>query len=190
MRRAFGLGAALAVQTWPAAAQSQAVQRGTAPDAPLPMRRAEREPTDREGELLPDGLFLPVGVYVGSASHADSDTDLLLGLEASAVLFPVGHSNWNGVYVDVLQDFGNDSVRTSLGLEVGFGFLGLDGGALLEFSEHGTYLGYAVRPMLSFGVIHVYGRWGFLPSKPEDDSFREIGVLLKYPIQLAEMDEI
>jgi hypothetical protein len=161
----------------PVAAPTPAPAPAAAP-APVP-------PVRREG-MLPEGWFLPVGASVGSVTHPTGAQDAFGGAEASVVLFPVGHGFWSGLYADVIYDAASRRTRTSPGLEVGYLFLGVDGGPFFQLGDPAVRAGMEVRPMLSLGVVHLYGRWGWLWSSPGDDHFTEVGVLLKYPIFLAD----
>jgi hypothetical protein len=136
--------------------------------------------------LLPEGWFLPVGVGVASVSHSQGASGTAVGAEASVVYFPVGHGFWNGAYADGLYDTGSRRVRMSTGLEVGYVFLGVDGGPVAQVGEAPARFGLEVRPMLSLGVMHLYGRWGWLFGDAAGGAFREIGVLVKLPIRIAD----
>jgi hypothetical protein len=144
----------------------------------------EREPRHHRGHF-PQGWFLPVGLTAAGTAHPKLPTASTIGGEASVVAFPVGDGNWIGGYVDVVHELGNDLTRISVGPEMGFTLVGVDGGLVIQHSERGTRYGGAVRPMLSFSFLTVYGRWGWLA---DDERFREIGLLLKFPIHLADAD--
>lgn len=144
----------------------------------------EQEPRRHRGHF-PQGWFLPVGLSVAGAAHPTSPTALAVGAEASVVAFPVAEGNWVGAYVDAVHELDNDLTRVSIGPEFGFVLIGVDGGFVVQRSERGTHYGGAVRPMLSFSFLTVYGRWGWLS---DDERFREIGVLLKFPIHLVDAD--
>jgi hypothetical protein len=162
----------------PAPAPAPAASRTSSPGPPyVPVRRES---------FLPEGWFLPVGASVGSVWHPTGAQDAFGGAEASVVLFPVGHGSWSGIYADVVYDGAARRTRTSAGLEVGYLFLGVDGGPFLQLGDPAVRAGMEVRPMLSFGFVHFYGRWGWLWNSPGDDRFTEVGVLLKFPIFLAD----
>jgi hypothetical protein len=136
--------------------------------------------------MLPEGLFLPVGVNAGSVSHPTGASGGFVGGEASIVLFPVGHGLWDGLYADFVYDGATQRTRVSPGLEVGYLFLGFDGGPVFQLGDPALRTGFEIRPMLSLGVVHFYGRWGWLNGDPQDNSFTEVGVLVKYPIFLTD----
>lgn len=129
---------------------------------------------------------MPVGVNLGGVSHRQGQSGAVLGAEASVVLFPVGEGDWSGFYADSVYDTSDHRVRMSTGLEVGIGFLGVDGGPLLQLGGGPVHFGLQIRPMLSFGVLDLYDRWGVVYGKKQHDNFHEIGVLLKFPIQVVD----
>jgi len=142
-------------------------------------------PSPRHRGHFPEGLFLPVGFGVASASHPSSATSLDLGLEASVVVFPIGPGNWVGAYTDLYHETKNELTRASLGLEAGWAFIGVDGGVVMQSSDRGTHWGGVVRPMLTMTFITFFTRWGWLK---DDERFLEIGALFKFPIHLSELD--
>jgi len=136
---------------------------------------------------FPEGLFLPVGMSFAGAAHPRSDSSFALGAETSLVLFPVGEGYWAGGYGDVVYETTNELTRTSLGLEFGFTFIGIDGGVVAQFGNGETHWGGVIRPMLSASLLTFYGRWGFFAHA---DDFREVGVLLKLPIHLVDSEDL
>ncbi len=132
------------------------------------------------------GWFAPVGMNIGGASHPTSSTGVLIGAEASVVYFPLPEGTWAGGYVDALYDSGSKKARMSIGPEFGMAFVGIDGGLVIQPGAGKMDLGYQARVLLTFGLFAVYGRWGKLPGLEVDSTFREIGVLLKFPILLRD----
>lgn len=191
MQRRLGWLTAAAL-LWPLCALAE-------PPAPLEIAEDPRQPTPvgptpTPNELpatphprghFPEGLFLPVGVGFASASHPDSPTAFAFGAEASVVAFPIGHANWLGAYADVFHESKNDRTRASLGLEAGFTFIGVDGGLVMQVSDDGTHWGGVVRPMFTVAFLTLFGRWGWFAR---DEDFRELGVLVKLPFPLMELD--
>ncbi|MBI5537227.1 MAG: hypothetical protein HY898_31185 [Deltaproteobacteria bacterium] len=129
------------------------------------------------------GWYLPVGLNVGGAFHHES-RGMILGAETSVAYYRRGW--WMGVYTDVLRDFGNDRTRWSVGPELGFSFVGIDGGFLTQLGEDKVYTGYQIRGLVTMSLLSLYGRGGWLPSHPSEQGFAEVGVLLKIPIPLWE----
>jgi hypothetical protein len=110
---------------------------------------------------------------------------VLLGGEVSVAKGTEGFS-WFGGYADAVWLSARDRVRLGVGPELGFLMFGVDGGPLIEIDERGARGGIAVRPLLSFVFVHVYARFG-RTFGDRGSTFREVGMLLKYPIDLDEL---
>lgn len=130
-----------------------------------------------------DILYLPVGANLGAAIHPGLRSGFLFGAEASLV-YPVSSGLWYGGYVDALGDTGARAFRWSTGPELGFGFVGLDGGYLGQAGKAGYSHGVTARGLLTLGLVAVYGRWGHLFGDTGAENFAEVGALLKFPIEL------
>ncbi len=130
-----------------------------------------------------DSWFLPVGVSGAYAIHKQASDGFAGGLELSLV--HDSEFSWQGAYVDLVRDFAADRTRVSLGPEIGVGFLGIDGGYLLDTGHGYTRHGFCVRPMFTLGVAMLYARLGELYGV-ERESVGEIGILLKFPVLLHE----
>jgi hypothetical protein len=63
---------------------------------------------------------------------------------------------------------------------------GVDAGPLIELDERGARGGVQVRPLLSFFYIHLGARFGRTFGEHGSD-FRELSLLLKYPIDVKEL---
>lgn len=118
-----------------------------------------------------------VGVNVG-ASHDRSDTNLLLGAEAS-----MGGTYllaWGGGYMDAVYDTGTGNWRFSIGPEVGLLCLGLDAGLMIEVRDGQVEPGFVLRPMLAGVYVFPYARFGWR-AEAGTSGFTEFGLLFKYP---------
>ena len=134
------------------------------------------------GPKLPDSaLFLPVGINVGAGLRTGSN-GLLLGPEASLVYWRTG--SWIGLYTDGLFDLGDHRQRWSIGPECGYGPFGVDAGFVTQFGDERVFGGVRVRGLLSLALLSVYGAGGYLPQHPSQQSWAEVGVLIKFPIAL------
>lgn len=122
------------------------------------------------------------GANVGASVHSRSDSGVVVGAEVSAANFDRETKIWYGGFFDTLRDFGTGQWRSHVGPEMGWGPLGLDVAATFAWASGGPMFGFRLRPMLSLGVIHVYGSWQHVGSA-QDPNFAEIGVLLKLPIR-------
>lgn len=85
--------------------------------------------------------------------------------------------SWLGGYADVIRDFGADSFRVTVGPELGFGPLAIDGGLAISTRQGDTELGWVARGLITFGVVAAYGR---LIEVPRESTHGEFGLLLKY----------
>jgi hypothetical protein len=130
--------------------------------------------------------YLPVGLAIGGAIHPVVDNGFLIGGEFSyARLNPDDQGFWVGGYVDALWDTGPGAFRFSTGPEIGWAFLGVDGGYIGQVSDSGYTHGVAVRPMLTLAFITLAGRYGHLFGDVRERDFGEITVLLKIPIPIG-----
>ena len=149
------------------------------------------------GDADEQALVVLGGVNLGQARH-DETTGFLLGGElsvafthvisdhrwskADAAPIPFGELDpifWGGLYADVTRDFAADFTRMSIGPELGFTMLGVDGGLLAQLGDDNRF-GWTVRPVLTIGVISLYWRHGQFRDEMPNASFNEIGVLLKW----------
>ncbi|MGZ5969463.1 MAG: hypothetical protein ACXWP4_17445 [Polyangiales bacterium] len=133
----------------------------------------------RTPDSLETAWYASPGVDIGIATGRSAKTSVVLGGELSFVRFPIGERTWIGGYVDGLRDFGKDRTRFSLGPEIGWGVLGLDGGVRTSIGD-GTRVGWTIRPMLSFVRVHLYTRL----SHDGEGTGTEVGLLFKFPQSL------
>jgi hypothetical protein len=132
------------------------------------------------------GWYAPVGLVTGASFHHDAPGGLVLGAEQSLV-YQRGPraSGWAGLYVDGLRDFGAGVTRFSLGPELGYGPVGVDGGVFAERRDGQFRPGFLVRGLLTAGFLSAFVRWGRLFDDLPDRSHVEIGLLLKLPLSLG-----
>jgi Peptidase family M28 len=130
----------------------------------------------------PHGWKLPIGLGIGLAVHDIGASGLYLGFEASLVRFESKSLFWLGGYADVLRDYARDRTRTSLGFELGKGWLGLDGGYVMEFSPQDHRQGFVLRPLVSLSYLSLTGRFGYVWGQGTPEAFGELGVLIKIPL--------
>ena len=131
---------------------------------------------------IPPGFRLPVGFWTALAIH-DGDDGFMGALEASLVYTDRDYT-WVGGYADIGRDFAAERTRLTIGPEIGSGFFGVDAGYALELGGPNPRHGVVVRPLLSLGVIMIGGRFGHFFGEVEE-SFGEVGLLIKIPIELA-----
>jgi hypothetical protein len=130
---------------------------------------------------LGSGIHGLAGVNLGGAFHGGTKTGLVVGVEGSAAWFDPNRSLWwGGAYLDVLHDFGTGTWRSGVGPEFGWGPFGLDFGLAMTW-EGGVHVGWQVRPLLTLGILTVYGRWERVAV--EGNGFLELGVLIKAAVR-------
>jgi hypothetical protein len=132
---------------------------------------------------VPPGIRLPIGFWTAVAIHDDATDGFMGALEASLVHTDRGY-NWVGGYVDVGRDFAAERTRLTVGPEIGSALLGVDAGYALELGGEKARHGFVVRPLLSLGIIMLGGRFGRLYGD-SDETFGELGLLFKFPIELS-----
>jgi hypothetical protein len=135
----------------------------------------------------PQGWFVPVGVNVGLALLSQGAKGALLGVEGSVVHLDRSVVWWGG-YADALFETNQVTGRFSIGPEVGWAFVGVDGGVVGFLHDARFDPGLAIRPMLTFGFVSLYfrGEKLFLPGQQVDDG--QVGLLVKWPFELKSKD--
>jgi hypothetical protein len=129
------------------------------------------------------GFRLPVGFWTAVAIHDDA-TDGFMGAFEASLVHTDRDYDWVGAYADIGRDFATDRTRLSVGPEIGSGFFGIDAGYALELGGPQARHGYVIRPLLSLGVIMLGARLGHFFGDAEE-TFGEVGLLFKFPIELA-----
>lgn len=130
-------------------------------------------------------ISLLPGPTIGYGWHDGDTNGLILGAELSVAYANLDEAVWAGFYSDVTYDFGGDSLRVSLGPEVGFSFVGVDAGLMIDDVTSGSPdFSFSVRPLLTaFGFVTIYAR--FTPDDEFATSF-ELGVMGKFPVPLTD----
>jgi hypothetical protein len=99
-------------------------------------------------------------------------------------LGPLRH--FRGGFADYLYDQGSRSHRITLGPEIGWYMFGLDAGATVELDGERTRFGVRPRIFASLPFVSFYGGECIRLTGGNHRFVTEIGVLLKYPIWLAD----
>lgn len=90
---------------------------------------------------------------------------------------------WAGLYGDASYDFGHGATTLTLGPELGWLLLGLDGGLGVRLGRSDqAELGAQVRGLLTLGNVALFGRYGHWPGSARDKHVGQVGVLLKLPL--------
>lgn len=144
--------------------------------------RAHEGGSEHGGRMSYDGSYVMLGPSLALTLDRGEGNGAALGGEVSFV--GVRDALWAGAYLDVLRAFAADETRLSIGPEIGVRFLGVDAGYVLNLGRRSTQHGFALRPMLTLGIVTVYFRSTFLAGE-RADWLGELGVLLKAPILLG-----
>lgn len=135
------------------------------------------------GPRLGTGFYGLAGVQGGVAVHPRLGTAGVVGAEASLTWLNVDHLWWAGLTTDAVYDFSPDHVRWAMGPHGGWGPFGVDVGAVVAFTRDGMVWGAQVRPVVTMGVLSIYGRWLQFPTTAETERHAgEIGMTVKMPL--------
>lgn len=131
------------------------------------------------------GWYAPSHLQIGVSIHPERANGLVLGVQQSLV-YQVGPraSWWGGLSGEVMRDFGPSWTRFSLGPEVGYGVVGVDGGFFAVRRGGQFEGGIQGRVVLTIGVAEVYGRLGEGMGE-ERFRFGEVGLALGWPWSLG-----
>ncbi len=147
--------------------------------------RATAETPSKQAPWL-TGWYAPVGLVTGASLHQEAPGGFILGAEQSFVYQRGPRAGtWAGLYVDGLRDFGAGVTRFSLGPEIGYGPVGVDGGVYAERRDGQFRPGFLLRGLVTMGFVSAFVRWGRLFDDLPDRSHVELGLLLKIPISLG-----
>ncbi|MFH1621447.1 MAG: hypothetical protein ABIB04_05200 [Patescibacteria group bacterium] len=134
--------------------------------------------------IAPGVFFLP-GASIGSGWNMDDERGLAFGAEISATYFFGGFAGfgpWTGGYLNMLYDTGTESTRSSVGPEIGWGPVGMDGGYVLDLAGGTARHGVQIRGVFSLSIIQGFVRFGYIQEYGPDIAG---GMLFKYPLRLT-----
>ncbi len=125
--------------------------------------------------------FVLTGLTTGGSFGSHGGGYYLGGEVSAAWLF---EGVWGGVYADAAYDFGQGATTVSLGPEVGWMVLGLDGGLAARFGrQDDPELGFHVRGVVALGLFSLYGRYGGWPGAGGAlEHVGQVGITLKLPV--------
>lgn len=139
-----------------------------------------------EGYALLPGLTLGATLYQSELNSPG----FFIGGEVSFVDYdldrpkPGGYTpSAFGGYIDAVYDFGADATRISLGPEVAWYFVGLDGGYLLQLQDGRAGHGLTARLFATVLVPGIFVRVGRTWGELDNTSF-ELGFTFKIPVLL------
>ena len=90
---------------------------------------------------------------------------------------------WGGLYADGVWDFGHGAATVSVGPEIGYMVLGLDGGPAARFGRaDDPEFGFQARGMIALGLVSIYGRYGGWPQADGIEHVGQVGLTFKLPV--------
>jgi hypothetical protein len=137
------------------------------------------------GMFNPEGFYLPVGLSTAVSVGAGRGPGWVVGGELSFVRLD-DDGFWLGVYTDLLWDVHAEAFRWGIGPELGWAFLGLDGGVVNEWRGGDHRVGTQARFVATLGVVALYARWNVFLDRGPTEHIGEFGLLLKFPVPVAE----
>jgi hypothetical protein len=128
--------------------------------------------------------YLLAGVTTGGTVVA-SDRGGYVGQEVSLVRQSQG-GRFFGFYADGYRDFGAGRTYTTAGMELGYKFFGIDGGAVARFGADRPEWGATGRLFVGVGVVSIYGRYAYVIDAvgPNNAQVVQLGALVKIPIKV------
>lgn len=142
-----------------------------------PIARAEEPPFSIGPK---PAWFVSGGVTTGGTIVA-TDRGYYLGGELS--LLRMREGKFVGLYGDGYYDFGAKRTYTTGGIELGYKFIGLDGGVAARLGGRHAELGPTGRLFFTLGIVTIYGRYAYFaePNSAGNDHVVQIGGMLKLP---------
>ncbi len=179
------------VRVLPLAAMLALTSRAGAADPAPPSPSAiatHEEPASSRGGEEPRGFtigatpawFLTGGVTSGGTIVAH-ERGGYVGGEVSFVRLNEGR--FVGLYGDLYADLGAHRSYATSGVELGYKFFGIDGGAATRFGGDRVELGPTGRVFLTVGILSIYGRYAYFPDAiaSGNEHVVQIGGLFKLP---------
>lgn len=121
-----------------------------------------------------------LGGISGGGSFGSAGGGGFVGYELSAVW--LNQAAWGGFFGDIGYDFGHSAATLVVGPELGYGILGLDGGAAFRFGfADEVEVGVQARLLLALTTFSIFGRYGFWPDSVGGQHIGQVGVLIKMP---------
>lgn len=107
-----------------------------------------------------------------------------VGGETSIVRLADG-GRYGGAFLSGYRDFGAGLTYLTGGGELGYQIFGVDAGPLVRLGAGRAEAGVAGRLSVTFGVLSLYGRYGYLfdPVRDDDNHVVQVGASLKLPIK-------
>lgn len=123
-----------------------------------------------------------LGGLTGGAAFGSLGAGGYAGLELS--ISKLQRRVWWGGYVDASYDFAQQGVTLTAGPQLGYGFVGIDGGvaARIDTGDDVGHLdvGPQARVIFTVGLFGIYGRYAYLLDN--DAHLGQAGIVLKLPL--------
>jgi hypothetical protein len=143
---------------------------------------AEPPPDEERGFAIGSkpAWYLSGGATTGG-TIVTQDRGWFVGGEMSLVRLNEG--KFIGLYGDAYYDFGIERTYATSGVELGYKFLGIDGGAAARIGGSRVEWAPTGRLFLTFGIVSLYGRYAYFvdPLRVGNDHVVQLGGLLKIP---------
>lgn len=126
------------------------------------------------------GWFVMGGVTTGG-TVVTTDRGGYVGGELSLVRIRDGR--YYGIYADGYYEFGVQGTYVTAGPELGYKFLGVDGGAAARLGGARPEWGPTGRLFVTMGLLAIYARYAYFvdPIRVGNDHVVQIGALIKVP---------
>lgn len=120
-----------------------------------------------------------LGGVTAGGTVALADRGGFVGGELSLVRLREGR--WLGLYADAFHDWGTDATYVTAGPELGWRFVGVDGGVALRRRDGDLEPGASVRLLVSAGVLGAYVRYARFDAT-DDEHVLQVGAMFKLPL--------
>lgn len=146
-----------------------------------PARAEEKSPF----QIGPKPAWYVLGGVTTGGTLVARDRGGYVGGEASVVRLGSG-GRFFGFYGDGYQDIGAKRTYTTAGLELGWKFIGIDGGAATRFGADRPEWGLTGRLFLGVGIVSLYGRYAYFFDAlgTHEANVVQVGALVKIPIKV------
>jgi hypothetical protein len=150
-------------------------------DDPPPVAPARAADAPPAFEIGSKPVWFVTGGVTSGATIVAHDAGGYVGGELSIVRLREGR--FLGFYGDTYYDLGAHRTYATSGLELGYKFFGLDGGAATRIGGDRLEWGPTGRVFMTIGILSVYGRYAYFvdPLASGNDHVVQIGGLFKLP---------
>jgi len=143
--------------------------------------RAEGEPF----ELGAQPAWYLLGGVTSGATMLATNRGGYVGGELSLARLGRG-GRFVGLYGDGYYDIGAKRTYATLGPEIGYKFVGIDGGVATRFGASRVEWGGTGRVFVTIGVLAIYARYAYFGESlgRDNDNVLQVGALVKLPVKV------